>query len=398
MKTTIDIPANMDSNYPGDPTIGCTGVSNPSNATMTSNSPIVFSGDGVNPINISSSSANPNIVIAGNFSQNPFTLGASFSSVSNGQYIADQFRFDTSGAGVVNSSQASDAPTFLQSGIVSTQSLRVTVATADASIGSTDLYVVSNLTEGSNFLPIAQKAFTASFWVRSPIAGIHCVSFQNSGADKSYVAEYTIAVANTWQLVKITVPASPSAGTWNYTTGLGLKMGFALAAGLTYQAPAGAWTSGNFLASANQVNVMGTIGNIFAVQFVKIEPGLSATAWVSENIAVVLEKCYRYVRKSYTSGVAPATNTALGTFQSSNSAAVAGAIDVGVRFGNEMRIAPSSVTLYSVAGTAGSVTQNDATEVAATVVDIGANGFRFTATNAGSKYGSAGHFVANANL
>jgi hypothetical protein len=298
---------------------------------------------------------------------------------------------------VVNSSQATDAPTFAQSGVVSTQSLRLTVATADSSIGSTDLYVIRNLTEGYNFLPIAQKAFTLSFWVRSPVTGIHCVSFQNSGSDQSYVAEYTIAAINTWQKVAITVPASPSAGTWNYANGVGLKVGFALASGLTYQTPAGSWVSGNFLASANQVNVMGTISNIFAVQLVKLEPGLSATPWVNDNISSILNKCARYVRKTYSFGVAPATNSVLGSFQESNSAAVAGAVDIGLNFGNEMRAAPT-VTIYSVAGTSGSVTQNDATEVAATVTNVGDNGFRFTATNASTKYGCAGHYVANANL
>lgn len=397
MTTTFDIPANSSPEEPMSTRIGGTGISNPEIATFSSNGPVIFEGDGINPINVSASTANPNILFGGNFSANPFSLGSSFTGVADGQYIADQFRYNKSGAGVVDSSQVSDAPNFAQSGVVSTQSLRLTVTTADASIAAGDLYTVSALVEGYNFLRIAQKDFTVSFWVRSSVTGIHCVAFQNSGADRSYVAEYIIAAANTWQLVSVTIPASPSAGTWSYTNGIGLKMSFSLAAGLTYQAPADAWTSGNYLCSVNQVNAVGTIGNIFAVQLVKIEPGISATSWVQENIASILQNSYRYVRKSYDFGVSPGVNTVVGSFNVGNSAAATGAMDFDIRFGNEMRAIPI-VTVYSIAGTSGSLTQSGATEIAATLTSQGRNSFRVTASNNSAQYGGAGHFVANANL
>lgn len=389
-QTTIDIPANMNADAPGDPTIGCSGVSNAAKLQWAGTA-------GETTVLSASGAAGKNILVSGDFSKNAFSVASSITGVSNNGNIADNFTFSFSGAGVMDSSQASDAPTFAQAGFYTTKSLRLTATTADASIAAGDHYEINAFIEGSDFTQIAQKTFSVPFWVRSAKTGVHCVAIRNSGSDRSYVGTYTIAAANTWQQVLITVSASPTGGTWDYTNGKGVVLSFILAAGSTYQGVAGEWLTGNILATSDQVNCLDTIGNIFALALVGCKQDTLATPWTDDEIAVIRARSRRLVRKSYSNGVAPATNSALGSFQSSNSASVTGALDVSVSFGNEMRALPS-VTVYSVAGNAGFVTQNDASEVAATVTNIGMNGFRVTATNASTKYGCAFHYIANAQM
>jgi hypothetical protein len=193
---------------------------------------------------------------------------------------------------VATISQQVDAPT--GSGLH--HSLRFNVTTADASIGTTDVAVINQPIEGHNIRDLVGLPLTFSFWVRSSKTGIHCVSFVNSGSDRSYVAEYTVSVANTWEYKSITIAAGlTSAGTWNYTEGSGLVCRFALAGGTTYQTTANTWATGNFTNTSAQVNCLDTIGNIFAITGVQLEAGLVATPFEHRPYGLEELLCLRYL-------------------------------------------------------------------------------------------------------
>jgi len=258
-----------------------------------------------------------NIIIGGNFTTNPWQRGVSFVTPLTGAYTADRFKVDYVTTATTTITQAADSPTETQAFIFSTQALSTAITAADAAIAAGDFYIISQAIEGYNFTNIAQRAFTLSFWVKSVKTGIYCVSFRNSGSDRSYVAEYTINTTNTWEKKTITVTASPSAGTWDYTTGVGLSVSFALACGATFQTTANAWQTGNFYGTANQVNGLDSNTNVFILALIQIESGEVATPFEQRMEAEIIKDCQRYFQKTFPMTTAPAqaSGTQLGAIQ-----------------------------------------------------------------------------------
>lgn len=218
-------------------------------------------------------------------------LGTSYPA-ANGHTI-DMWRYGFAGDQVSTVTQEADAPA--GSGFV--YSHRSTVTTADAAIAAGDFAFHSTTIEGYDVADLVDQTFTISFRVRSAKAGVHCVALRNSGADRSYVHEFTVAAANTWESHKFTVVGGlPAGGTWNLTSGVGLEVDFTLAAGSTYHTTAGAWQTGDFVATANQVNVLDTSGNIFAVTGLQVELGDTATPYERRSIGAELAQVQRYGR------------------------------------------------------------------------------------------------------
>lgn len=220
--------------------------------------------------------------------------GASFAAVANGAYTLDRWAafYVTSAAATV--SQQADAPSDNEF----QNSLRVLVTTADTSIAAGDYFAVVQFIEGVNVRDLVGRSFTLSFRVRSAKTGVHCLSLANSLNDRSYVAEYTVNAANTWETKAITVPGGLiTAGTWNWSTGIGLAVRWALASGATFQSTAGSWLTGNFLSTSAQVNVLDTLNNIFAVTGIQLEPGSAQTPFEHRPFGVELALCQRYYQQ-----------------------------------------------------------------------------------------------------
>lgn len=335
--------------------IGRTG-NTPVPATLTAGSGITIT-NSAGSVSIASSAAgvSNNIIYGGNFGLNPFQRGFSWTSAANNQYIADRFYWSQSGAGTVDTTQSTDAPTIAQAGIYSNGSLAITVSTAAASPGASDFYGIGHKIEGFDFQTIAQRSFTFSFWVKSPVSGIHSVAFKNGAGDYSYIQEYTVASANTWQLVNFTVPASPSAGTWGYGNSIGMRIFFAMAAGSTYRGTAGSWQNADYLASSNQVNAMATSTGIFKVQLVKLDPGSNYIPYVNIPYGELITKLQRYYLKTY-----DLTSKPGGVGNTSNigyiylPGTVANAAALINQFHTPVRTPTPTITIYSPnSGTAG---------------------------------------------
>lgn len=221
--------------------------------------------------------------------------GTSFAAIADNAYSLDRYKTEYTTSAVTTVSQQADVPSSNEF----QNSLRVAVTTADASIAAGDLYVTTQIIEGYNVRDLIGRTFTLSFWVRSSKTGTHCVAFANDGSNRSYIAEYTISAANTWEFKTVTVSGGLiTAGTWDWTSGRGLKVRFALAAGSTYQSTANAWQTGNFFATSNQVNCLDTIGNIFAITGVQLEPGGVATTFEQRPYGMELALCQRYYEKT----------------------------------------------------------------------------------------------------
>lgn len=260
--------------------------------------------------------------------------GTSFVSPATGVYTLDRFAYvasDTSALATV--SQQADVP----AGNEFQSSLRVAITTADTSIAAGDLVTMRQLIEGYNARDLIGRTFTLSFWVRSSKTGVHCVGLRNSGVDRSWVAEYTVNAANTWEQKSITVSGGLiTAGTWDWTTGIGLRVDWVLAAGSTFQSTAGSWLSSSSLATSSQVNCLDTIGNIFAITGVQLEVGSVATPFEHRPFGMELALCQRYYYR-----VAPGAGSKF-LAQAGYCSTASSAVTSGV-FPVSMRSAPSAL-------------------------------------------------------
>lgn len=255
---------------------------------------------------------NKNLIIGGNFDTNPWQRGTTFTGTTNGAYTADRFQWNFVGAGVIDTLKTADAPTVAEAGIFTSNCYNVDVTTADAAIAAADTYRVTYRMEGYDWAQIAQRVFTISFWVKSTVTGIYSISFGNN-VDRTYVAEYTVNVSDTWEKKTITVSASPSAGTWLYTTGLGLIINWTVAAGTNFQTSSlNTWNSDVLRASTNQVNGMDNAANFFKLALIQVEAGNNATGFQIRSEVEELVLCQRYYEKTFNVSVAPAQNAGSG--------------------------------------------------------------------------------------
>lgn len=224
--------------------------------------------------------------------------GTSFASVANGAFTLDRFKYVKVGAAVHDVSQSSlsspDVPTFAQAGVRLRSSLLVDCTTTDASIAAGDLVAVGQSIEGFRWAFADQKALVLSFWAKHTKTGTYCVSLINSGLDRSCVGTYTISVSDTWEYKTVTFVASPTAGTWNYTNGVGAYLFFTLAAGSTYQTTAGSYQTGQFYATSAQVNACDSTSNNFRLTGVQLEVGPIGTSYEMRDFAEEIRACQRY--------------------------------------------------------------------------------------------------------
>ncbi len=237
-----------------------------------------------------------NVLINGDFQISQ--VGTNFTNVSLGTYVSDMWSYHKIGTMAHTVAQDTNVPTVAQAGVMASNSLLATCTTAQGTLAATSYALIRQSIEGTRFQRIAQRPFTLSFWVRASKVGIYCVNFRNSASDRSFVAEYQINAANTWERKVIYVPASPTAGTWDYGTGTGLRVAWTIAAGSTYLTAANAWATGNFFATSNQVNGCDAAGNTFALALVQIKPGIIDAPFIKNDIDLELYQCRRYFQAS----------------------------------------------------------------------------------------------------
>ncbi len=298
-----------------------------------------WDGNAWNVIYLPNANNGNNAIINGNF--DIWQRGTSI-AVTATTHVSDRWRCGLTSTGLVTISQDTSVPTYAQSGVVSSYSMKVLTTTADASIATGDNYTINQFIEGYNVRQLAQKPFTISFWVKDTKTGIHAITFRTTGAEYSYVTEYSVTNANTWEKKIITVPAAPITSSQTYTTGIGLYVTWGLMAGTTFQTPApSTWVLGNYLATANSVNSVDAINNAFYLSQVQLETGSIATPFKERTYLQELALCQRYCWvPTSDSPVADITQSVFGTgrFQSTS---VCGIL---MPFPVQMRIAPTLTT------------------------------------------------------
>ena len=231
--------------------------------------------------------------------------GTSFSSLSASAYTCDRWQLQVAGAGRGTVTQeSSGGPASLKDNF-----LRVTVATTDSSVASSDMQVLKQVIEGNvaAFTDAGTsdaKPLTLSFYVRSSVTGTFSATLYTNFSSPnavSYPAEYTISSANTWEQKTVTFPAfttSSSLVSSGYTTGEFYQVRFALMAGSDNTGTANQWNSANDFASTNQTNLFATSSATWDITGVQLEVGEQATPFEHRSFGDELAKCQRYYQAS----------------------------------------------------------------------------------------------------
>lgn len=292
-----------------------------------------------------------NLVIGGVFHTNPWQRGATFVSPTSGDYTADRFQYRSTGAQDFTITKDADHPTKVESGAEDSDSFQAQVTTINASLGAAEFTSIEHSIEGFMAIPLYDNPFYLTFWVKSSVAGVYCVGFQNASRTTSFVSEYTIAAPNVWQEVNIQVTHDLFGGTWEIGKLAGLRLVFTLGAGANFQGTKDIWQTANVFATSNQTNLSATSSATFQLALITCTHGIIGESFYFRDAGRELAFCQRYFQKSYNVADAPGTITAAGIAAATSF----GSVDLpGLSNTNihSMRVAPTAVWFSPVTGTA----------------------------------------------
>ena len=227
-------------------------------------------------------------------------------TITNSSYpTVDRFRCYTGGA-TYTSTRSTDVP----SGQGFSYSNKFDVSGADNALGAGSFYVFKTRLEGSSCMPLCYgtsdaKTITLSFWVKSNKTGTYSISlYKFDNTAYSYVKNYTINTANTWEKKIITI--TPTAGNTTFITSSagaiandnshGLDINFILSVGSNHTGGTDdSWSSNlNHYATSSNVNWMDSTSNNFYITGIQLEVGSQASPFEHEPVGVTLSKCHRY--------------------------------------------------------------------------------------------------------
>jgi microcystin-dependent protein len=270
--------------------------------------------------------ADKNVIINGNFDVWSRATSTTSDDTTNGRLFAsDRFFYSRSSAlsakqDIKRSTNSHPFRTGISS-LPGVNTLQVLTTTIQSSLSPTDYINVGYNVEGYDFRPLwGAKCMTLSFYVKCNKTGTYSVSFRNEDRDKSYVSSYTIEAINTWERKTITVPipSHHNVAEWNFEALSGLRIGWSLASGSSWQVTAlqeNTWVDGNATSVSTQTNSASTADGVnpcFELAEVQLEAGSVATPFQQMRIEDEISRCERYYENSYESGILPGTVTTRG--------------------------------------------------------------------------------------
>jgi len=303
--------------------------------------------------------SNPNIIINGDM--RVAQRGTSFPAITS-TYHLDRWTYGANSDAVVTISQGTNTPGGSPQNLCPfTKYLELDVTTADGSLSAAQYSHILYNVEGNDAEILAMgsslaKEFTISFWHAHTKTGTQSIAVRNNGGSRSYVAEYTQSVADTWEYTEITIPGDTS-GAWTTGTTLGLSLIFTPGTSSTYAGTPGLWLSGNYIGSTGQVNNLDSTSNFFRITGVKLEVGGYATPWAHRPFAEELALCRRYFQTSDAYGTVP-SNGGQNTVQNATVAYTTVAGRCLIVLPVEMRTNPTMTYYHPLNGYSGSPGQD----------------------------------------
>lgn len=223
-----------------------------------------------------------------------FTFAATGQNLTADMWKAAQSLSSTAAYNITRgSASASNVPTLAQCGMVLNSCMIISVSAAVSTIGTSQFALLDTRVEGQNWRNLAQKPMAFQFWVKSNKTGTFCCSFMNGAGNVVDINEFAIS-STSWEKKTLTIPPSPAAGTWDYSTGIGLIIRLVLACGTSFQGGAGNWTATAITATNNQTNFFSSAGNTMRLTGFQLQEGTQCGPLQPKNILDEELKCQRY--------------------------------------------------------------------------------------------------------
>lgn len=246
--------------------------------------------------------SNRNLIINGAMEVDQRNDGSSI-SVTGDHFAVDRWTVRAQSTTTATSGRSTDAPTGF------TNSIFVNVGATAVARSAADNRQFRQLIEGvyvrNLFWGTANaKPVTISFWVKSSLTGTYDFAFFSGAVDQSYITQYTINTANTWEYKTISVPGATS-GTFDADTSVALYCHWDLGGGSDYQSSTlDQWISGDKRASTSGTDLFATANANFYLTGVQLEEGDKPTPFAYRTYPDELRLCRRYFEKVYVNGAA----------------------------------------------------------------------------------------------
>lgn len=220
-----------------------------------------------------------------------------------GGITVDRWRFDMVGSMGGSIQQSSDAPP----GFVA--SIKVSISTAEPSLGASDLLSFFQTLEGSKMAPLgwgtsAAQDISCGWWSKWHQAGQHGGVVKNYNGSRTWAFAYTITTVGAWEFHTTTITGDTSPG-WNNADGT--IWGYLLlnvASGSNFQITPGTWHAGNAANASGSVNGVDSTSDY--AQFTGVmcfvgdtPPTAAQSASLLRPDFAELKETERYYRKRY---------------------------------------------------------------------------------------------------
>jgi hypothetical protein len=261
---------------------------------------IVLASDGTAAAQVSSLNDGPlsgtrNRIINGDMRIDQRNAGGSVTPTATA-YTLDRFRVILGAASKLSVQRDTTAPAGFS------YSAKITVASSYTPAASEQFFFGTTF-EADNvgdleFGTAGAVATTLSFWVRSSATGTYSVSWTNDANNRSYIATYTINVADTWEYKTIVIPGDTT-GTWvNAGNGRHSFLQWSLGSGSDFHGTAGSWQASNVRETSGSVDfVSQSNGATFYITGVQLEAGTVATPFERRSYGQELALCQRYYQQ-----------------------------------------------------------------------------------------------------
>jgi hypothetical protein len=251
-------------------------------------------------------------------------------------YFADRWTNNSSSAGFVSLSSSN-----LPAPLTGFQTALKIVGNSP-SVSSSSFVMIEQRIEGVNmadlmFGTVNAQPLTFSFWAYSSASATYSCALRNNATNYSFVHNYTITAANTWQYFTFTVPGCQS-GSWTVDNTVGMYVEFLLGVGSTLQtSTTDAWITGSYLGTSSTSTIGSSTLYLTGIQ---CEKGTLATPFEYRPYAVELQLCQRYYQQL---GGVIANDIVIAGYGASGNY-----INTTLTFPVQLRAAPSS---YNIVGT-----------------------------------------------
>ena len=282
-----------------------------------------------------------NIIINGAMNVAQYGTSASNTGGVSARSVDRFFAGNPSASAVQTFSQETDAPAGFY------YSAKATCTTALTSYGASAQSKIEYRIEGLDLAHVQlgtsnAQTLSVSFYVKSNKTGNTAIGLINYNNDRSFVHQYTIASANTWQRVSFKV-VGDTTGTWLKNTSIGMRMRWGTF-GTDYQTGTfDAWQAGQKMATSNSpINFNSATGDYIQITGVQVELGDTVTSFEHRSYGEELTRCQRYFYKSSHWGTNSGTGyAALGVNYTGYNTGTGNWIWVNVYWPVVMRAAPT---------------------------------------------------------